>query len=117
MKQNKANVNQSDIKYNHVPIKENIKYYTKEDNVVILVPYDHFLHNFFRKTIAKKLPLNKEITLDIKSSFIWHQIDGTSNIQLIYDNFCSKFSNDEHSIAAFGTVIAYFKQQKWINLL
>ncbi|MDR3214778.1 MAG: PqqD family protein [Bacilli bacterium] len=64
-------------------IADLIKYDINEDGIVTVYrPYDHPIQNFFRK-LKLRIPKEKKMELDQKSSFVFKQIDGEKTIEEI----------------------------------
>lgn len=107
------------VQFNDV-IEQNAILWSEDENkkVVITFLQDHFIQRFFRKILHLKIPKQKDIVLDEKTSTIWKLIDGNKTVKDVYTQFEQLFpeeANDDLE-ARFGTVVHYFISQKWIKV-
>lgn len=107
------NVKFSDI----VAINDVLWSENEEGKVVISFLQNHWIQNLFRKYFRLKIPLQKDIVLDEKTSFIWKKIDGKRTVGEIFTMFNSHFGEEDSNDleARFGTVIHHFLSQQWIK--
>lgn len=78
-------------------IEEDLLYEVNEGVVTIIIKQDHKIQRFFRKLKAK-IPENKRIELDERSSFVFLQIDGKRSVEEIADLVDAKFKEQAHPL-------------------
>ncbi|MGL4662214.1 MAG: hypothetical protein ACRCV7_00845 [Culicoidibacterales bacterium] len=107
------------VQFNDV-IEQNYILWSENESgkVVITFLQDHFIQRFFRKIFHIKIPKQKDIVLDEKTSIIWKLIDGNKTVKDVYAQFQHMFPEEtsDDLEARFGTVVHYFISQKWIKV-
>lgn len=88
----------------------------EEGKVVVSFLQNHWIQRFFRKYFRMRIPAQKNMVLDERTSCIWKLIDGQKTLKEIYDLFALQIEEQqtEDLKVRFGTVIHYFISQKWV---
>ncbi|MDR1782401.1 MAG: PqqD family peptide modification chaperone [Bacilli bacterium] len=77
---------------------DNLIYEVNDNGIVYIIKqYNHPIQNFFRK-IKFKIPKEKKIELDEKSSFVFLQIDGVKTIKDIADLVDNRFGEKAYPL-------------------
>jgi hypothetical protein len=74
-------------------VTERLEYKVDQDGIVTIIEkQDHRIQRFFRK-LRFKIPESKKITLDEYGSFIFLNIDGTTNVKELGEDLEAKFGD------------------------
>lgn len=93
MKNKKKLMTNADILKLVYKLNDNISLVKQGALLTIHIPYDRPLQKFFRK-IKFKIPLEKKVELDEKSSFVISQIDGQKTLQDIAALIENKYGSE-----------------------
>lgn len=110
---------QMKIKFNDVLEHEEVLWSENdEQKVVITFLQNHWIQRCFRTVFRLKIPKQKELIFDEKTSVIWKMIDGKKTVSDIYNEFQNRYTEEKTDDleARVGTVIHYFASQKWIHV-
>lgn len=105
------------LQFNEVPHIGDVLWAENDDEkIVISFVQDHLIQRIFRNVFRMKIPKQKDLVFDEKTSCIWKLIDGQKTLKEIYDLFALQIGEEqtEDLKVRFGTVIHYFISQKWI---